>query len=89
MPKDIIAHNTPASSRYANRFQKNLKDYYESIGLVMIGVFIISITMCYYLVDYFFFNKTGEPIIVTLISTVFCIGMAVGVIAITSLRKTK
>ena len=74
---------------YATRFKQNLKEYSQSIGLIMIGVFFISVSMCYYLVDYLFFNKNGPPIVVAILSIILCLGLAVGAIAITSLRKPK
>ena len=89
MTKDTATPAVDDTQTYAMRFKKNLKEYSQSIGLVMIAVFLISVSMCYYLVDYLFFNKSGLPIVVAILSIILCLGLAVGVIAITSLRKPK
>lgn len=82
-------HSSPDAKTddYASRFKANVKEYSSHVGLLMIAVFVISITMCYYLIDYFLFGKNGEPFIVVLLSALACLGLALGTIALISIKK--
>ena len=82
-------HSSPDTKTpdYTSRFKANLKEYTSHVGLLMIAVFIISITMCYYLVDYFLFGKNGEPFIVVILSAIACASLALCTIALISIKK--